>query len=159
MLLRRPRRRGAALVEAALVYPILFLLVFGILIMSLVVFRKQQVNYLAAEGARYACVRGAKYAEETRKAAATADAVLNNVVVPQAAGMNPSALTVTAAWNASNLQAQPVTVNDPVRYPSGSHSGVEFRANSVSVTVTYTWNTGMFGTYKLASTCTHPIEY
>jgi hypothetical protein len=36
---------------------------------------------------------------------------------------------------------------------------VSSRANTVTVTVTYTWNTGLFGTIPVSSSSTMPMSY
>ena len=59
------KRRGATLVEAAIVYSVLFQLLIGMIVGGLGVFRYQQVASLAREGARYASVRGTQYATNT----------------------------------------------------------------------------------------------
>jgi Flp pilus assembly protein TadG len=47
MMMRRPVRRGAILVESAVLYSALFLIVMGIILMSITVFRYQQVAQAA----------------------------------------------------------------------------------------------------------------
>ena len=54
--LRRPRGRGQALVEFALVFPMFMLLVFTIITFGLYVFYNQQLANAAGEAARYAAV-------------------------------------------------------------------------------------------------------
>lgn len=55
----RPRaRRGVALVEAAILYPVFLLLLLGILVMTLGMFRYGQLSSLTWEAARWASVRG-----------------------------------------------------------------------------------------------------
>jgi hypothetical protein len=55
----RPRTRGQALVEFALVAPIFFLLLFSIIEFGRAVYYIQMLNNAAREGARYAIVHGA----------------------------------------------------------------------------------------------------
>ncbi len=62
-------------VECSIVYPVTFLLIIGTIIMGLGIFRYQQVQALAHEGARYASVRGPAYAAATGNALATASSV------------------------------------------------------------------------------------
>jgi Flp pilus assembly protein TadG len=124
MLRRHPsrQRRGAALVEAAMAYNAFFLLIIGIIVVGLGVFRYQQVAWLAREGARYASVRGAQFAQETGKAAATTTDI-SNYVKGKAAGLDTTNLTVTTTWNTSNNLTDPSTG----------------KKNTVSVTVRYAW--------------------
>ncbi len=87
-------RSGATLVESAIVYPLLFLVLLGTVILVLGVFRYMEVAALAREGCRWASVHGSQYAKDTGKPAATTSAdVYNNVIVPQAVGLNLSKLT------------------------------------------------------------------
>src|SRR5262245_32113567 len=95
---RPGRRPGAVLVESAVVYPLLFLLLFGVIVGGLGVFRYQQVACQAREAARYACVHGADWQRETKQACPTAAQIREDVVLPLAAGMDPSKLTVKVEW-------------------------------------------------------------
>ena len=70
MLQQRQPRRGVTLVECAIIYPLTLLLVLAIIIGGLGMFRYQEVASLAREGARYASVRGAKYAQTVAGATA-----------------------------------------------------------------------------------------
>src|SRR4051794_22498771 len=75
MLLRRTHRQhrpGAALVECALVYPLTFLLVIGLVITAQGVSRYQEVAFLARAGARYASTHGAQYRKDTGLAVGSA---------------------------------------------------------------------------------------
>src|SRR6266850_1913352 len=56
----RSRRRGQALVEFALVFPILMLFLFGIIVWGLGVFYQQQLQNAAREGARYAAIHSSE---------------------------------------------------------------------------------------------------
>jgi hypothetical protein len=58
------QRRGAALVEFALVAPLVFLLLLGLIVGSFGVYRYLQVAALAREASRWAAVHGADYARE-----------------------------------------------------------------------------------------------
>src|SRR5260370_29294594 len=107
---RKSRRRGAVILECAIVYPITFMLVFGLIIGGLGVFRYQEVGFLAREGSRYASLHGATYQLETGKPAATASAVYNNAILPKAVALDPSKLTYSVAWNPDNKAGSTVTV-------------------------------------------------
>src|SRR2546426_7843318 len=56
----RAGKRGQALVEFALVFPILMLFVFGIVVWGLGVFYQQQIQNAAREGARYAAIHSSE---------------------------------------------------------------------------------------------------
>src|SRR5262249_15859062 len=96
MLLHRQPRRGVSHVERAIIYPLTLLLLPGILIGGLGIFRYQQVASLAREGARYASVRGAKYAQSVPGAtAATQSDVYNNAIKPRLVMLDESQLNCT----------------------------------------------------------------
>ena len=83
MLIARKRRglgrRGVSAVEAAVVYPITILLLLGTVVLGLGVFRYQQLQCLAREGARYASVHGPQYATDSGNAYATNQTVLTQI--------------------------------------------------------------------------------
>jgi Flp pilus assembly protein TadG len=159
MMLRRKQqqRRGATLLESALVYPVLFLIVLGIIFLGIAVFRYQQVSHIAREASRWAAVHGALYKQEqARPSLTTASDVYTNSIQPQAASMQLSGLTYSVDWNAVGNSAD----DDQRRSRSITASGVVVsRANTVTVTVTYTWNTGLFGTIPVSSSSTMPMSY
>ena len=160
MMMRRQERKGAALVETAIVYPVLFLLIFGIILVGIAVFRYQQVAHAAREGARYAIVHGDKSAEENktdpdRYPAPTADVIYEKAIKPQLAGMNLSQVTYSITWNQNNKQTYSYVYTDP----STGVSSVQEKSNTVSVTVSYTWDTGLFGSIPVSSTTGLPMSY
>jgi Flp pilus assembly protein TadG len=109
----RPRknpRRGALILECALVYPITFMMILGIIIGGLGVFRYQEVASLAREGSRYASLHGASYQQTTGKAAATAADVYNKAVLPKAVALDASQLSCNVTWNPNNAPGSSVTV-------------------------------------------------
>lgn len=55
------RRRATTVVECAVVYPVTFLILLGLIIGALGVFRYQEMAGLAREACRYASVHGAQY--------------------------------------------------------------------------------------------------
>jgi hypothetical protein len=71
----RPRR-GAALIEGAIVFCVTFFLMVGLIVGALGVSRYQQIAQAAREGARFASVSGGQYAYEYTAPATTA----NNIV-------------------------------------------------------------------------------
>ena len=74
------RRRGAAIVETALVLPAAIVFILMILIGGLGVFRYNELALLAREGARYASVHGKQYEKETGNSAATAQDIYDNAI-------------------------------------------------------------------------------
>jgi Flp pilus assembly protein TadG len=149
--LRETRRAsGAVAVEMAFVLPIMFLILFGIVVGGMGVFRYQEVAALAREGARYASVRGTEYVRNNPGAtAATQEDILQNVVRARAAGMDLSRLSCTVTWDQTNA---PATVVSNAQPPVG---------NRVTVTVTYRWFPEWFlvGPINLSSSSTMAMSY
>jgi Flp pilus assembly protein TadG len=142
-------RRGTTAVEFALTCPIVFFLLFAIMIGGLGVFRYQQIAALAREGARWASVHGGLYASETGQPAATPADVYSSAIQPLSVALNSGQLSYSVTWDANN---QPYTLDpmtgDPV-------------ANTVTVTVTYQWIPELLlvGPFTLNSTSTAQMSY
>jgi Flp pilus assembly protein TadG len=151
MRLRKKRVRPAAtMVEFALVGSITFLLLLGLLIGGLGIFRYQQVARLARDGSRWASVHGTDYAKDTNNPAATASDVFNTVISPNATGLDPAHLTYSVTWNAANSPYSAQLVN-------GQMQNV---ANTVTVTITYQWVPEAYlGGITLSSTSTTVMSY
>ena len=126
---RRTVRRGASLVEFAIVAPLTLLLVIGLLVGGLGIFHYQQVAMLAREGSRWACVHGTEYATQTGNSAATADDIYNQAIKPNAIGLDLTKLNCAVAWDTSNSPSHAATANGkPIQI-----------TNTVTVTVNYKW--------------------
>jgi Flp pilus assembly protein TadG len=151
--LRRQRRSGSILVEAAFVYPIVIMRVFGILSVGIAVFRYQQVQHAAREGARWAAVHGARRALEFNTTAATAADVYNNAIKPHTPGMKAPDLTYSVTWNSSNAQTSSTVV-----VVNGT-SVIKTQSNTVSVTVSYNYHSALFGTIPVSSTAVMVMSY
>jgi Flp pilus assembly protein TadG len=150
MRLRSRRRLGTTVMECAVIYPLVFLLVIGLVVGACGIFRYQEVASLARRAARYASVHGTDYAKDTGNPAATPTDIYNNAIVPNAVAFNLSNLNYSVTWNASNSPYQPTIVNN---YP------VAVR-NTVTVTVTYQWiPEALFGGITLSSTSVEPMSY
>jgi Flp pilus assembly protein TadG len=106
----RNKRRGATLVELAIVLPLVVLMSIGLCVAELAVFRYQQVASLAHESARWASVHGKNYARRSKKPIATTNDILENVIEPRAVGLDPDKLTSVLEWN-ENFTAVSVTVS------------------------------------------------
>jgi hypothetical protein len=138
MMIRRHRspwqRRGSTALECAAVYPVAVLLLMGTCIMSLGVFRYQQLQFLAREGARYASVHGPTYASESGQSMASTSTVLSQV---QGLAVGLSGLDCTDVTYSSTTM--PCTV---------------------SVTLTYTWTPEkLFSPITWTMTSTVPVTY
>jgi Flp pilus assembly protein TadG len=108
MIPKRDRhdRRGAAMLEAAVVYPVTMLLLIGTVVLGIAVFRYEQVQSLAREGARYASVHGPTYASEQNASYAT-DATVLSYIETLAVGMQSSDLSCTVTWSPNPPTASP----------------------------------------------------
>jgi Flp pilus assembly protein TadG len=135
---RPGRRYGAVLVESAVVYPLLFLLLFGLIVGGLGVFRYQQVACQAREAARYACVHGADWQRETKQPCPTVAQIREDVVLPLAAGMDPSKLTVKLEW-IDEITGTACDWDQASKWPAGTTQDRQRVSNRVRVTVTYEW--------------------
>jgi Flp pilus assembly protein TadG len=154
MRVRKVRRvrRGAVMLEAAIVMPVLFMLIFGLVIVGMGTFYHQQVTLLAREGARYASVHGATYAKETGGAKATAASVYTGGILPRVIGLDTTKLSYTVTWDH--------TSEWPVYQPTGATN--LYKINYVTVEVTYLWNALAFpgvpaATRTLTSTSRMPL--
>jgi hypothetical protein len=123
------QRPASALVEGALVYPILFLMLLGTVILVLGVFRYMEMAALARECCRWASVRGQKYAKDTGNPAATPVDIYNNVIVPQATGLDLSKLSYSVTWIKDNNTYHIVLTENDVKPV----------LNVVRVTIRYNW--------------------
>ena len=143
-------------VESAVVYPVLFILLLGIVLLGMTIFRYQQCAHAAREGARWASVHGSSYSTEQNQPATTQQNVIDNAVTPQFAGMaSGTEMTCTVSWPNGQDPTRAVTITDPVTLLPE----VVARSNTVSVTVTYTWDTGFFGPLTVSSTSVNQMSY
>ena len=157
---RRNKRRGVIALEAALVYPAFFILLFGIIILGMGVFRYEQVACQAREVARVASVRGAKWAAETKQTAKTEAQLKAEVAVPLAVGMDASLLEVKVHWvdEATGI----VHPWDTAAKTATSKTATgETVTNRVRVSVTYQWAPSFFGwgAQTLQSVSEMPMAY
>jgi Flp pilus assembly protein TadG len=143
------KRRGAVLTEFALVLPIVVLLIFGLLVGALGVFRYQQVATLAREAARYASVHGGQFQKEGWGTAATPAVVYSNAIQAQAVALDPNHLSYAITWDHPSKA--------PLYYDDAAQS---WRTNRVRVTVTYAWIPQLFfGNVNLTSTSVMPMSF
>lgn len=143
-------RRGATIVEFAILLPITLTLVVGVIVGGLGIFRYQQVAHLAREASRWAAVHGTDYARETGNPVATAVDVYKIAIAPKAAGLDLSQLTYSVTWNTNQSPSHDAIVN-------GKNVSV---TNTVTVTVTYHWIPEAFlGSIDMSSNSTSVIFY
>jgi Flp pilus assembly protein TadG len=138
-------------VECAFVYPVVFLLILGLLVGAAGIFRYSQLASLTREAARYASVHGAQYAKEMNVTAPAPADIYNNVVLPAAVGFDPSKLNYSITYNTSNAPTH--TILD-------AQNNVTPVQNTVTVTLTYQWVPEAFlGSITLSSTSVMPMSY
>jgi Flp pilus assembly protein TadG len=137
------RRGGAVVAEAAIVLPLLLLLLCGLMVGGTGVFRYQQVEFQACEAARWASVRGSDYQRQTNQTSPTQQQILQQVVLQYAPNMDPTALFIKVEWinNATNTAMSWDSSPKDVR--SITTSG-EYITNTVRVTVHYWYSPGLF---------------
>jgi len=165
-LQRSPRRHGVTTVEFAVVCLALFVLLFGLIVGGMGVFRYQEMAHLAREGARYAATHGGQYQREgipkqTGVPVVASSSDLQTYLLPKVVALDTSKLTITVSWSApssvvpSNL---PTYVDpDPNLIPPGQ----KVDRNYVTVTVSYQWQPEVFpiGPFQLTSSSTMPMSY
>jgi Flp pilus assembly protein TadG len=145
------RRSGATAVECAFVYPVLFVLVLGLLVGSAGIFRYSQLASLTREAARYASCHGGQYAKEMNVTAPTPADICNNVILPMAVGFDTSNLNYSVTWN---------TTDWPFHTTLDSQNNVVPIQNTVTVTLTYQWVPEAFlGGVTLSSTSVMPMSF
>ena len=149
---RAPQRRSAAtVVECAFVYPVLFLLLIGLMVGAAGMFRYSQLASLTREAARYASVHGGQYAREMKVTAPTPADIYNNVVLPRAEGFDTSHLSYSITYNSTNM---------PFHTILDANNNVIPVQNSVTVTLTYRWIPESFlGGVTLSSTSVMPMSF
>ncbi len=145
------RRSGATVVECAFVYPVLFLLILGLIIGAAGIFRYWQLASLAREGARYASVHGGQYAYEMNVTAPTPDQIFNTAIAPMATGFDTTQISYSITYNTSNY---------PYHTTLDANNNIVPVQNTVTVTLTYQWVPEAYlGGITLTSTSVMPMSY
>lgn len=142
-----PSRRGATLVEGAIVLPVTFFLIIALAVGVLGVFRYQEVASLTQAAVRYASTHGAQYRKDAGLKKGTAidwQAEINaNAVQPAIVLLDAKLLTVQASWP------------DVINLPGTSDN---WPKSTVTVTISYQWCPEflLVGPYNL--TCTSCMD-
>jgi Flp pilus assembly protein TadG len=160
MRYRSSKRRGAVAVESAIVYSLLFLLLFGLIVGGVGVFRYQQVACQAREASRWACVRGADWQKETGNPAPTQEQIRQAAVLPLAAGMDPDQLTIKVEW-INRFTGKVYDWDEAPRWTVSTTTTGEAVTNTVRVTVSYAWSPSALlpGTLTLRSVSEVPMAF
>jgi Flp pilus assembly protein TadG len=148
-LLQRSRpRKAAVIVESAIVYPALFILVLGLTVGGIGVFRYQEVASLAREAARYGSTHGAQYRQDaglsTGDSTVWSTDIYNNAISPNIVALDVNSLSYTCTW--------PAVINQP-------NKSDNWPGSQVTVTVSYQWFPEVYlvGPITLSSTSSMPI--
>ena len=172
LLSQRPPRRGTHVVESALIYMIVMILLAGVFVAGMGVFRYQEMAHLAREAARYAAVHAGQYQKENAAAITagtlpdvTVDYLKQNLVQAKAINLDLSKLQVAVNFNMSGgTYDWDSTASNGQRWPYSQKtiSGTTYsETNTVSVTLTYQWVPEWFlaGPITLTSTSVVPVCY
>jgi Flp pilus assembly protein TadG len=168
----RRRKRGATMVESAIVLGVTFLLLLGLIVGGLGVVRYQTVAGLAREATRVASVRGGQYRQDHGLPAGdpstwSADIYSNGqarfpsratLVDVSTLGLDPGQLTYTCSWS-TGANGQP---DNFATYTTTDNNGnVVTTGNWVQVTVSYQWfpEALFVGPITLSSTSQIQITY
>lgn len=159
-------RRGVTILEFAIVAPVVFMLILGLIVGGMGVFRYQEVAHLAREASRYASTHGGQYTIDKMPATTGVPAMASNTdlqayLANKTVSLDPNNLTSSITWSApativpNNI---PTYLNtDPTLVPPGQ----KVYQNYVTVTVTYAWMPEVFliGPINLTSTSTLAMSY
>src|SRR4051794_12079630 len=105
---RIARRRGAAMVEAAIVLTVFLTLIFGMLDLAIAVFRRHVISGAAGMGSGRAAVHGGLAPSDWDggpwgtaafgPVAATSTDVKVAAIAPYLAGMDPATVSISMSW-------------------------------------------------------------
>ncbi len=162
MLVRCARhpRSGAVMLEAAIVLPILFLIILGTSLLGLAVFRYQQVATVAREAARWASVHGGQYASETGHAMATPQSIYNATIQPFGTALNQSGMVFDSSGGTGTALSFTVNWLDASQMPTFKDGAGNTVVNTVTVVINYTSaGGGIIGPMTLTSSSAMPMSY
>ena len=182
---RNTKRGAATIVEGAIILPVAFFLLLGLVIGGFGVFRYCEVAHIARETARFASVHGSQYAKTNAAAiqggtlpSVDENYLVTNVARANAIGLDGSQLQVTVSMMVVEPGATTATDIETVDWDNTTENGnrspysvwtdnsttpasnVEVD-NMVIVTVTYPWIPELYlvGPINLSSTATVPMSY
>jgi Flp pilus assembly protein TadG len=172
-------RRAVSAVESAIVYPLTFLLILGLVIVAQGVARYQEVAALARSASRYASTHGAQFRKDNGQPVGSAGTpvappgstpvTINGLFWYQTDPTQPAGSDSSWAGTTYDSAARPKLVAlDPtlltfqVGYPpvvNQSSKPDNWPGSQVTVTVTYQWLPPLYllGPFTLSSTSSLPI--
>ena len=104
-------------------------------------------------------MRGGDYQKETDKASPSQDDILKTAVLPMAAGMDTTAITIQVQW-IDQATGQVYDWDSAAKYVRSVTASNSYITNTVRVTITYQWSPNViFGTLTLKSTCEVPMTF
>jgi Flp pilus assembly protein TadG len=160
MIARRQTRLGASLVEFALVALLTILLLIGVVVGGIGIYRYNMVATLAREGSRYASVHGTQYANDTGgTTVSSSSAILSYLQTTfannnwQSIGLDGTKITCSAAWS-----SQPAGAVYRMQIVNNQIVSIN---NTVTVTINYQWTPEAFfgGSINFKSTSVAPMTY
>jgi Flp pilus assembly protein TadG len=171
--LKNATRRGVTIVECAVVYPAVFILLLGLVVGGMGVFRYQEVSSLARSAVRYASTHGAQYRKDANLGTGSAGSssptagnglfwyntdpkqadgtdttwtgdIYDKSVRPNLVALDVNSLSFKCGW--------PPVINQVDKADN-------WPGSRVSVTVSYQWLPEIFivGPFNLTSTASMPI--
>lgn len=150
MRIQANQRRGTTMLEFGIVFPVIFLLLLGLVIGASGMFRYQETAHLARLAARYASVHGTQWAKDTGNTAPTPADIFKNVISPNAVMLDRSRISFTISYDTNNSPTHDVIINNQV----------VAETNIVTVKVSYLWIPELFlGSVTISSTSVMPMSY
>lgn len=167
------RRRAAALIESVFVLPVTFLLLLGLLVGGMGVFRFQEVAHVARLTARYAAVHGGQYASDNAAAIQAGtlpnvneSCLVQNIAAANAVALDPSRLSVSVTLTTLGGTYDWDDTSDtnnrlPYSTYTDGNGNLNYVTNTVQVTVSYQWMPEWFlaGPITMTSTSVVPMSY
>jgi Flp pilus assembly protein TadG len=145
-------------VEAAIVYPVLFALLIGLIVVGMGVFHHQQVAWQAREASRWASVRGLTWEKDTDQPSPTKADIRREAVLPLAFCMDASKLDVRVDW-IDQVSGTAVDWDSATKSRFSITNAGEPIVNTVRVTVSYDWAPVIpfLGPIRMASVSEFPM--
>lgn len=105
-------QRGGALVEFAIIAPVLFVFLIGSLEFGFLIYEYHATDYAAKSAARWASVRGANCSDSSCPATAT---TIKSFVTSSVPGLQTSdaSFAVTPTWSVANTASYPQAIPTP----------------------------------------------